>query len=102
MMVVNVEDRHWAVYTQHLGGDGGIVEVAIAAAEILARMMPGRAAQRVRRALIIQDQICGSDCALRRTNDRLKCAFHQRCALIERVIAILITTPLRSGRRKSS
>lgn len=52
VVVIDVEDRDAgvAVVDEALGGDGGIVEVAIAAEEIAARMMARRAAEREGRA----------------------------------------------------
>ena len=60
-MVVDVEDRRpQPLIGQPLRGDGHIVEIAIAAEDVAAGVMAGRARQREGAALALMDRLCAA------------------------------------------
>ena len=74
VMHVGVEDGHaLELGAQRLRGNGGVVQVAEAAGCFAARVMAGRAAQRVSGALAMEDGLRAGSCALCRPIRRSPC-----------------------------
>ena len=88
-------DAPGAVVAQILGCDGRIVQEAIAAIQVVARMVPGRAAQREGGVRAAADLFCAGQRHVRREARRLPGAIADRCLCSHCVIPELSGDRLR-------
>jgi hypothetical protein len=100
MVVVDVENGHLlaAIVAQPLGGDGGVVEEAVAAVEVAAGMVAGRAAEREGRTLAAPDQLGCRERHVGRRRYRPPGAGGDWRARIDGVVAELAVDRLRQRR----
>ncbi|MNE70400.1 hypothetical protein D3C80_1661910 [compost metagenome] len=90
-MVVDVEDRDFfmALIEECLGGDGGVIEVAVTAHQVAGGMVSWWAAQgECTVGAILDRRLCG-ECHLRCAVRRLPGAGGDRCATVEAVVTEL-------------
>ncbi len=98
VVIVDVQDRHAlrALVDEGLGGDGGVVDVAVAAHEAGAGMVARRAAEREGSTFARLDETGPRQRHVMRRLDRIPGAGHHAAAAIEGIVAELAVDEVRA------